>query len=167
MRDRKAGPFYVCETEGCGLDVAASDLDLFEPTTRIPEGALEAAIVEARTPAPVKGAKKRAPKPRAEKASAATGAAAKSAKAVKPAKAARTARKKRPRRRRSRTLLDLDLAPHHEDGASFDADAGRAAVLDEDRHVELRRAAHLDALVDREATAPAAIPPGTAPWSAR
>ncbi|HEX7615894.1 MAG TPA: type I DNA topoisomerase [Thermoanaerobaculia bacterium] len=60
VRDRKAGPFYVCETEGCGLDVAAGDLDAFEPTTRIPEGALEAAIAEARVPAPVKGAKKRA-----------------------------------------------------------------------------------------------------------
>lgn len=65
VRDRKAGPFYVCETEGCGLDVPASDLDLFTPTTRIPEGALEAAIAEARTPAPVKGVKKRAPKPKA------------------------------------------------------------------------------------------------------
>jgi ssDNA-binding Zn-finger/Zn-ribbon topoisomerase 1 len=65
VRDRKAGPFYVCETEGCGLDVAAGDLDAFEPTTRIPEGALEAAIAEARTPAPVKGAKKRAPRAKA------------------------------------------------------------------------------------------------------
>ena len=59
VRDRKAGAFYVCETEGCGLDVPAGDLDAFEPTTRIPEGALEAAIAEARAPAPVKGAKKR------------------------------------------------------------------------------------------------------------
>jgi len=65
VRDRKAGAFYVCETEGCGLDVPASDLDAFEPTTRIPEGALEAAIAEARVPAPVKGAKKRAAKPKA------------------------------------------------------------------------------------------------------
>ncbi len=65
VRDRKAGPFYVCETEGCGLDVAASDLDAFEPTTRIPEGALEAAIAEAKTPAPVKGARKRAAKTKA------------------------------------------------------------------------------------------------------
>ena len=66
VRDRKAGAFYVCETEGCGLDVPASDLDAFEPTTRIPEGALEAAIAEARVPAPVKGAKKRAAKPKAK-----------------------------------------------------------------------------------------------------
>ena len=65
VRDRKAGPFYVCETEGCGLDVAASDLDAFTPTTRIPEGALEAAISEARMPAPVKGAKKRTPRAKA------------------------------------------------------------------------------------------------------
>ena len=65
VRDRKAGPFYVCETEGCGLDVAADDLDAFTPTTRIPEGALEAAIAEARTPAPVKGAKKRTAKAKA------------------------------------------------------------------------------------------------------
>jgi DNA topoisomerase-1 len=69
VRDRKAGAFYVCETEGCGLDVPASDLDAFEPTTRIPEGALEAAIAEARVPAPVKGAKKRAAKPRVKAAS--------------------------------------------------------------------------------------------------
>lgn len=65
VRDRKAGAFYVCETEGCGLDEPASDLDAFEPTTRIPEGALEAAIAEARVPAPVKGAKKRAARPKA------------------------------------------------------------------------------------------------------
>jgi DNA topoisomerase I len=69
VRDRKAGAFYVCETEGCGLDVPASDLDAFEPTTRIPEGALEAAIAEARVPAPVKGAKKRAARPKAKAAS--------------------------------------------------------------------------------------------------
>ncbi|MGZ5429100.1 MAG: hypothetical protein ACXWFS_08835, partial [Thermoanaerobaculia bacterium] len=50
----------VCETEGCGLDVPAADLELYQPATRIPEGALEAAIAEARTPAPVKGANKRA-----------------------------------------------------------------------------------------------------------
>jgi DNA topoisomerase-1 len=63
VRDRKAGPFYVCETEGCGLDVPAADLDLYQPATRIPEGALEAAIAEARAPLPAKGAaKKRAPK---------------------------------------------------------------------------------------------------------
>jgi len=67
VRDRKAGSFYVCETEGCGLDALANDLPLFEPTTRIPEGALEAAIAEARTPAPAKGAKKRAPKPKTAK----------------------------------------------------------------------------------------------------
>jgi DNA topoisomerase-1 len=65
VRDRKAGPFYVCETEGCGLDVPAADLELYQPATRIPEGALEAAIAEARTPAPVKGAKKRAPRAKA------------------------------------------------------------------------------------------------------
>ena len=66
VRDRKAGPFYVCETEGCGLDVPAADLDLYQPATRIPEGALEAAIAEARAPAPAKGAKKRAPRARAK-----------------------------------------------------------------------------------------------------
>ena len=60
VRDRKAGAFYVCETEGCGLDVPARDLELYAPTTRIPEGALEAAIAEARAPAPAKSAKKRA-----------------------------------------------------------------------------------------------------------
>ena len=88
VRDRKAGSFYVCETEGCGLDVAASDLDLFEPTTRIPEGALEAAIVEARAPAPVKGAKKRAPraKPAAAPAEITPAKPVKSAKAAKAAK---------------------------------------------------------------------------------
>ena len=86
VRDRKAGPFYVCETEGCGLDVAASDLDLYAPTTRIPEGALEAAIAEARTPAPVKGGKRRAAKTTAAKAEGA---------APKAAKPARSARKKK------------------------------------------------------------------------
>ncbi|MDL2716968.1 MAG: type I DNA topoisomerase [Acidobacteriota bacterium] len=87
VRDRKAGPFYVCETEGCGLDVGAADLDAFEPTTRIPEGALEAAIAEARTPAPVKGAKKRVSKPKAGKATTAA--------VTKPAKTARVSRKKK------------------------------------------------------------------------
>jgi DNA topoisomerase-1 len=87
VRDRKAGPFYVCETEGCGLDAAASDLEHFEPSTRIPEGALEAAIAEARTPAPLKSVKKRLSKPKAEKATAAV--------APKPARAARGARKKK------------------------------------------------------------------------
>ncbi len=86
VRDRKAGPFYVCETEGCGLDVAANDLGAYEPTTRIPEGALEAAIAEARAPAPVKGAKKRAAKTTAAKADGA---------APKAAKPARSARKKK------------------------------------------------------------------------
>src|SRR5271169_1029476 len=64
VRDRKAGPFYVCETEGCGFDVPAADLELYPPATRIPEGALEAAIAEAKAPAPTKtrGAKKRAPR---------------------------------------------------------------------------------------------------------
>ena len=90
VRDRKAGPFYVCETEGCGLDVPASDLDLFTPTTRIPEGAFEAAIAEARTPAPVKGVKKRAPRVKAAPAAGkAPAAPAKSLKAVKPTPARR------------------------------------------------------------------------------
>ena len=92
VRDRKAGPFYVCETEGCGLDVAASDVDLFEPTTRIPEGALEAAIAEARTPAPGKGVKKRVSKARVAVAS--EKAAAAPAKIPKAAKA-KTARPKK------------------------------------------------------------------------
>ena len=93
MRDRKAGAFYVCETEGCGLDVPASDVDAFEPTTRIPEGALEAAIAKARIPAPAKGAKKRAP--RARVAAAAEGAAPKAAKAPKPVKPPRVPKKKK------------------------------------------------------------------------
>ena len=90
VRDRKAGSFYVCETEGCGLDVPANDLDAFEPTTRIPEGALEAAIAEARVPAPAKGAKKRS---RRAKAAAAPAESA-PAKAPKAAKA-KPARKKK------------------------------------------------------------------------
>ncbi len=93
VRDRKAGSFYVCETEGCGLDVPASDLDLFEPTTRIPEGALEAAIAEARAPAPVKGAKKRAP--RAKGAPATGEVPAAPAGKSKPTKAARAPKKKK------------------------------------------------------------------------
>jgi DNA topoisomerase-1 len=66
VRDRKAGPFYVCEKEGCGLDVPAADLELYQPATRIPAGALEAAIAEARAPAPVKGVKKRAARAKAD-----------------------------------------------------------------------------------------------------
>jgi DNA topoisomerase-1 len=92
VRDRKAGPFYVCETEGCGLDVAASDLDAFEPTTRIPEGALEAAIAEARIPAPVKGAKKKAPRAKATAETAAPEAPAATPKPKKTA-ARKTAKK--------------------------------------------------------------------------
>jgi DNA topoisomerase I len=100
VRDRKAGPFYVCETEGCGLDVPANDLELFTPTTRIPEGALEAAIAEARVAPPAKGAKKRAAKPRVEASAAAAEKPAPSkrtrvpAKSAKPAKAARPTKKK-------------------------------------------------------------------------
>ena len=84
VRDRKAGPFYVCETEGCGLDVPAADLELYQPATRIPEGALEAAIAEARAPAPVKGAKKRTPKASAVAASASEPTPAKRPKAARP-----------------------------------------------------------------------------------
>jgi DNA topoisomerase-1 len=98
VRDRKAGPFYVCETEGCGLDVPAADLELYQPATRIPAGALEAAIAEARMPAPVKGAKKRAPRARAAE-SAPAEAAARPAKAPAPA-ASKTARAARPKARK-------------------------------------------------------------------
>lgn len=51
VRDRKAGAFYVCENAECGFDAKADDLDLFEPTTAVPPGALEAAIAEARVAA--------------------------------------------------------------------------------------------------------------------
>jgi hypothetical protein len=98
VRDRKAGPFYVCENEACGLDVAASDLDAFEPTTRIPEGALEAAIAEARVPAPVKGAKKRTPKTKNPKSAApAEGAAPEGGKAPRAPKAPKAPKAKPPR----------------------------------------------------------------------
>ncbi|HEX7529361.1 MAG TPA: hypothetical protein VF425_09640, partial [Thermoanaerobaculia bacterium] len=55
-------------------------------TTRIPEGALEAAIAEARVPAPVKGAKKRASraKPAGTNAEVAEVAGAAPARAVRP-----------------------------------------------------------------------------------
>jgi DNA topoisomerase-1 len=103
VRDRKAGPFYVCETEGCGLDVAASDLDAFEPTTRIPEGALEAAIAEARVPAPGKGAKKRAPRAKVAGAAAesSTPKVAKAATAAKAPKAEKVSKTKTSRPRKS------------------------------------------------------------------
>jgi DNA topoisomerase-1 len=50
VRDRKAGAFYSCESEGCGFDAPAGDLPLYVPTTKIPEGAAEAAIAEASAP---------------------------------------------------------------------------------------------------------------------
>jgi DNA topoisomerase-1 len=96
VRDRKAGSFYVCETEGCGLDVPASDLDLYEPATRIPEGALEAAIAEARMAAPEKGAKKRVSRARA--AESFPGKAASSP--AKAAGASKAPRAKKPKARR-------------------------------------------------------------------
>jgi ssDNA-binding Zn-finger/Zn-ribbon topoisomerase 1 len=65
VRDRKAGAFFVCEKEGCDFDEKAENLDAFTPATRIPEGALEAAIAEASAPAPVKGGSRRAGKARA------------------------------------------------------------------------------------------------------
>ena len=60
VRDRKAGAFYACEKEGCGFDEPASDLALFTPVTRIPEGAEAAALLEAAQAPPKKGAKKTA-----------------------------------------------------------------------------------------------------------
>jgi DNA topoisomerase-1 len=54
VRDRKAGAFYSCEKEECGFDASANDLELYTPTTRIPEGAAEAALLEASAPAPKK-----------------------------------------------------------------------------------------------------------------
>lgn len=57
VRERKAGAFYACETEGCGFDAPANDLSMYEPTTRLPEGALEAAIAEARAPEKPRGKK--------------------------------------------------------------------------------------------------------------
>ncbi|HEV8269535.1 MAG TPA: topoisomerase DNA-binding C4 zinc finger domain-containing protein, partial [Thermoanaerobaculia bacterium] len=62
VRDRKAGSFYTCETEGCEFDAPASDLAMYEPTTRIPEGALEAAVAEASAPPPAKKTRKRTSK---------------------------------------------------------------------------------------------------------
>jgi DNA topoisomerase-1 len=91
VRDRKAGPFYVCETEGCGLDVPAADLELYQPATRIPEGALEAAIAEARAPTPAKGAKKRAP--RAQAAAESAGSAPAKSAAAKVRRASRVRKK--------------------------------------------------------------------------
>jgi DNA topoisomerase-1 len=68
VRDRKAGAFYVCEKEGCEFDAPANDLDLFAPTTRVPEQALAAALAEAAAPpakaAGKKTAKKGAPRSR-------------------------------------------------------------------------------------------------------
>ncbi len=60
VRERKAGPFYVCEKEGCGFDAAASDLPLYEPQTRIPEGAAERAMAMAVAASPVSPPRRRA-----------------------------------------------------------------------------------------------------------
>jgi DNA topoisomerase-1 len=96
VRDRKAGPFYVCETEGCGFDVPAADLELYQPATRIPAGALEAAIAEARAPAPMKGAKKREPRARA-----AESAPAEAARPTTTPGSARAARAGKPKARKA------------------------------------------------------------------
>jgi hypothetical protein len=47
VRERKAGAFFVCEREECDFDAPAADLDLYVPTTGIPEGARVAALAEA------------------------------------------------------------------------------------------------------------------------
>ncbi|MBL8115376.1 MAG: type I DNA topoisomerase [Acidobacteria bacterium] len=60
VRDRKAGAFYVCETEGCDFDVPANDLEMYQIVSRIPEGALEAAVAEAQAAPPKKGRAKKA-----------------------------------------------------------------------------------------------------------
>ena len=81
-----------------GRALAAGDLDAFEPTTRIPEGALEAAIAEARVPAPARGAKKRAAKAKiVTPADAAVPKARKAARAPRAAKAP-NAKTTRPRK---------------------------------------------------------------------
>ena len=66
VRDRKAGAFYACENAECDFDAPAQDLVLFTPKTQIPEGALEAAIVEAQQAPPKRATKKttRSPGPR-------------------------------------------------------------------------------------------------------
>jgi DNA topoisomerase I len=66
VRDRKAGAFYACEKEGCGFDAPANDLEQFQPLTKIPEGAREAALAEAVAPAR-KAARKTAARPRTRK----------------------------------------------------------------------------------------------------
>ena len=67
VRDRKAGAFYACEKEGCGFDVAASDLALFAPRTRIPEEAMELAIAQAASAPARKATKAVSPKGRRKK----------------------------------------------------------------------------------------------------
>jgi DNA topoisomerase-1 len=62
VRERKAGPFYVCEAEGCGFDEPAGDLDRYPVTTEVTEEARQAALAAAAAPAP----KKRAPRPKPE-----------------------------------------------------------------------------------------------------
>ena len=61
VRDRKAGAFTVCEKEGCGFDAPAGDLDLYAPVTKIPDGALAAAVESAAAPAPKKGGRAKRP----------------------------------------------------------------------------------------------------------
>jgi DNA-directed RNA polymerase subunit M/transcription elongation factor TFIIS len=43
VRDRKAGAFYVCETEGCEFDAPAADLDAYAFVAKVPDAAAEAA----------------------------------------------------------------------------------------------------------------------------
>ncbi|MGE5346639.1 MAG: type I DNA topoisomerase [Acidithiobacillales bacterium] len=64
VRDRKAGPFFVCDKEGCGFEAAAQDLDLYAPTTKLPEKALATDAEAAMAPSSKRIPRSRAPNAR-------------------------------------------------------------------------------------------------------
>jgi DNA topoisomerase-1 len=47
VRERKGGSFFVCETEGCGYDEPARDLERYPLTTEVTEEARQAALAAA------------------------------------------------------------------------------------------------------------------------
>jgi DNA topoisomerase-1 len=62
VRERKGGSFFVCETEGCGYDEAARDLERYPLTTEVTEEARQAALAAAT----MKVAAKKTPRRRKE-----------------------------------------------------------------------------------------------------
>jgi DNA topoisomerase-1 len=66
VRERKSGAFFVCETEGCGYDEPARDLERYPLTTEVTEEARQAALVAATMKVAAKRTPRRKPAPAAE-----------------------------------------------------------------------------------------------------